>query len=232
MQPAQRQVLEDLRERIRRIERKPARSGGGVESGWASVDALVPGGFPRGAIAELTGAAGSGKTAVAIRVIARAMGERGLAAWIDSRSELYAPAVQLGGVDLERLLIVRPGGDAPLAPSGAMPPTAQATARQALWAAEAVLGSGAFAAVVVDVPLAAGARAFAEWGPGASVESMLRRLVAAVEKGGATCIWLSERGACVPPARVRLEVWRASCGGIEARAMSRGIAGKVAGHAA
>lgn len=232
MQPAQRQVLEDLRERIRRIERRPARNGGGIESGWASVDSLVPGGFPRGAITELTGAAGSGKTAIAVGVIARAMGQRGLAAWIDSRSELYAPAVQLGGVELERLLIVRPGGDAPLAPSGALTSGAvHANARQALWAAEAVLGSGAFAAVVVDVPLAAGARAFADRGAGASVESMLRRLVAAVEKGGATCIWLSEPGACAPPARVHLEVWRAS-GGVEARAVSRGIRGKVAGHAA
>lgn len=229
MQAGQRQILEDLRERIRRIERKPALSSGGFESGCAPVDALLPGGFPRGAIAELTGAAGSGKTAVAVGVIARAMGERALAAWIDARSELYAPAVQLGGVDLERLLIVRPSGDAPLAPSGASPArSVQPGARQALWAAEAVLGSGAFAAVVVDVPLALGGRAMTERGAGASVDAMLRRLVAAAEKGGAVCLWLSEPGSCAPPARVRLEVSR-SGGGVQARFV-RSVG--VAGHAA
>jgi protein ImuA len=233
MQPAQRQVLEDLRERIRRLERKPGRASGGVESGWPSVDALLPGGgFPRGAIAELTGCAGSGKTAIAVAVVARAMGECALAAWIDARSELYAPAVQLGGVDLDRLLIVRPGAEAPLSPSGATPMRGvQASARQSLWATEAVLGSGAFAAVVVDVPLAAGARATTEWGAGASAEAMLRRLVAAAEKGGATCIWLSEPGSCAPPARLRIEVSRGR-DGIRARPVPRGASGTVAGHAA
>jgi protein ImuA len=228
MQAGQRQILEDLRERIRRIERKPALSSGGFESGCASVDALLPGGFPRGAIAELTGVAGSGKTAVAVGVIARAMGERALAAWIDARSELYAPAVQLGGVDLERLLIVRPSGDAPLAASGASPArSVQPGVRQSLWAAEAVLGSGAFAAVVVDVPLAMGGRAVTDRG-GASVDAMLRRLVAAAEKGGAACLWLSEPGSCAPPARVRLEVSR-NGGGVQARFVrSAGVAGHAA----
>jgi protein ImuA len=231
MQPAQRQVLEDLRERIRRLERKPVRANGGVESGYASVDALLPGGFPRGAIAELTGTAGSGKTGIAVAVVARAMGERALAAWIDGRSELYAPAVQVGGVDLERLLIVRPGGTTALPPSGAaLTAIGQASVRQALWAAEAVLGSGAFAAVVIDVPVTAGARATTDWGAGASVEAMLRRLVAAAEKGGATCLWLSEPGSCSPPARVRVEVSRAA-GGVRAQPVLRRAPG-VAGHAA
>lgn len=230
MQPAQRQVLEDLRERIRRLERKPARAAGGVESGIGCVDALLPGGFPRGAMIELIGSPGSGKTAIAVGVVARAMGEGALAAWIDGRGELYAPAVHLGGVDLERLLIVRPGGDAPLPPSGAAPSRGvHVSARRALWAAEAVLGSGAFAAVVMDVPLAGGARAPSEWGAGASVEAMLRRLVPAAEKGGAVCIWLAEPGSCAPPARLRVEISR-SGGALRARPVSR--AGGAAGHAA
>ncbi|HET7755553.1 MAG TPA: hypothetical protein VFK85_16735 [Anaeromyxobacteraceae bacterium] len=232
MQPAQKQVLEDLRERIRRLERKPARSSGGVESGWGCIDAIAPGGFPRGAIAELTGAPGSGKTAVAIAVVARAMGERSLAAWIDGRSELYAPAVQIGGIDLERLLIVRPAGEAPLSPSGSvLNRTVQASVRQSLWAAEAVLGSGAFAAVVVDVPVASGARITSDWGSVASAEAVLRRLVGAAEKGGATCIWLSEPGSCAPPARLRIEVSRGR-DGVRARPLARGVSATVAGHAA
>lgn len=234
MQPAQREVLEELRERIRRLERRPARAGGGVESGWPSVDALLPGGFPKGALAELTGSAGSGKTALAISVVARAMGERGLAAWIDGRSELYAPAVQLGGVELERLLIVRPGAaGAPLARSGELPArSSQSAVRQSLWAAEAVLGSGAFAAVVVDVPIAAGARVASESGGGASVEAMLRRLVPAAERGGAVCIWLAEPGSCSPPARVRIEVSRDATGLVRVRLGSRGAQSRAVGHAA
>ena len=209
MQVAQRQVLEDLRERIRQLERKPARSSGGVETGVPEVDAVLPGGFPRGSLAELVGAPGSGKAAVAAAAAVRAMATRGLAAWIDARGEVYAPALQAHGIDLTRLLIVRPAGDVRLPPSGAQPGRGvHPGARQALWAAEAVLGSGAFAAVIIDIPISAGARADSGGAAGASVESMLRRLVTAAEKGGAVALWLSEPGSCATPARVRLEVHR------------------------
>ena len=96
------------------------------------------GGFPRGAISELAGGRASGKTAVALSLLA-SLGREELFAWVDARGELYPPAAAARGVDLARLLIVRPG--------------AAAGTTAALWAAEALLGSAAFAAVVVDVPL-------------------------------------------------------------------------------
>ena len=184
----QHMVLARLREEIRRIERRPGRREGLVPCGLEPVDRALPGGgFPRGAPSELTGGPASGKTAVALSLLSR-LGEDDLFAWIDGRAELYPPAAAARGVDLGRLLVVRPP-----APPGGAPPW-----RSGLWAAEAVLASGAFAAVIVDVPLP---RAV----PGA--DSVARRLQAAVERGGAVGLWLGlARGALRVPAAVRLEL--------------------------
>ncbi len=178
-----RRILSELQESIRRIERRPARRGGGVPCGLADVDAAVPEGFPRGAISELAGGPASGKTAVALSLLA-GLGPEELFAWVDSRGELYPPAAAARGVELGRLLIVRPAS------------TAGATA--ALWAAEALLGSSAFAAVVIDVPVP---RAERGW------DAMARRLQAASERGGAVGLWLaSPRAQARLPAALRLEL--------------------------
>jgi len=195
-------VLARLREEIRRIERRAARRSGCVPCGLAEVDGALPGGgFPRGAISELRGGPASGKTGVALAVFA-ALCEEGLAAFVDGRGELYPPAAAALGVDLARLLIVRPatagsdrGGARGTGPTRG-PDRDPAIA--ALWAAEALLASGAFAAVAVDVPLARTVR---------GADAMLRRLQAAAEKGGAVGLWLSHAGAALrPPAAVRVEL--------------------------
>ena len=192
-------LLARLRDEIKRLERRPARREGLLASGLASVDALLPGGFPCGALSELRGGPSSGKTAVALATIAR-LPRGALAAFVDGRGELYPPAAASFGVDLTRLLMVRPpGGEEGL--------------RLALWAAEALLGSGAFALVAVDVSRG---RAFR----GADVA--LRRLVTAAEQGGAVGLWLSSPGAALrPPAVVRLDL-RAEQGRITARRAERG----------
>lgn len=185
-------LLEELRERIRRIERRPPRHAVFEATGLAEVDGLLPGGgFPRGALSEIAGEPGSGKTALCLAAMARAMGEAGLAAFVDGRGELYPPAAAALGVDLARLLIVRP-------PPGAL--------REALWSAEALLSSGAFEVVAVDVSLPP-ARRPGEAGP----EAMVRRLVAAAEKGGTVGLWLAPPWSGAPaawrvPAAVRLAV--------------------------
>lgn len=183
-------VLARLRDEIRRIERRPARRQGFLPCGRDEIDGLLPGGgFPRGALAELAGGPASGKTAVALSLFA-ALGREELAAFVDGRGEMYPPAAAALGVDLARLLWVRPGARA-RAP-GSDP------ALGALWAAEALLGSGAFAAVAMDVPLPRGLR---------GAEAALRRLRAAAEKGGAVGLWLSggEAGLRVP-ASIRIEI--------------------------
>ncbi len=195
-EPEQRLVLARLREEIRRIERRPGRRDGLVACGIAAVDAALPGGgFPRGALAELAGGPASGKTAVALSLVTQ-LGDSDLFAWIDGRGELYPPAAAARGVDLGRLLVVRP--PMPARP-GAPPPGGEPPWRAALWAAEAVLASGAFAAVVMDVPLPATVPA---------ADAVARRLQAAAERGGAVGLWLagSARAGLRLPAAVRLDL--------------------------
>jgi protein ImuA len=103
---------------------------------------------------------------------------------------MYPPAAAALGVDLARLLWVRPGARSGI--PGADP------ALGALWAAEALLGSGAFAAVAVDIPLP---RRFS------GAEAALRRLRAAAEKGGTVGLWLSGGEAALRvPAAIRIEL--------------------------
>jgi protein ImuA len=226
----QRELLEELRQRIHRIERRPARREGFLPTGRPEVDALLPGGgFPRGALVDLAGGPASGKTGLALAALREAQAEGGLAAFVDGRGELYPPAAVVLGVDLARLLIVRPGPagrgpgarggrravgrcalgaraaqaeGSPAARAGGWPaarpegwpgaraegwPGARADVLPGLWAAEALLASGAFAAVAIDVPLHGIAPA--------RVEAALRRLRAAAEKGGAAGLWLGAAGA-------------------------------------
>ncbi len=121
---------------------------------------------------------------MALSTIARLPGGA-LAAFVDGRDELYPPAAVALGVDLGRLLIVRPpGGEEGL--------------RLALWACEALLGSGAFALVAIDVPRGR---------PFRGADVALRRLTTAAEQGGAVGLWLSSPGASLrPPALVRLDL--------------------------
>lgn len=211
-QPDERsRVLTELRESIRRIERRPARRGGGVPCGLAEIDAAVPGGFPRGALSELAGGPASGKTAVALSLLA-GLGPEDLFAWVDGSGELYPPAAAARGVELGRLLIVRPGPALRTSgPTGASPQTA-------LWAAEALLGSSAFAAVVIDVPMLKVERGW---------DAMARRLQSAAEKGGAVGLWLAAaRAQARLPAALRLEL-TAEGERVVARRMVGGI-GRVA----
>ncbi len=189
-QPKERHlVIARLRDEIRRMEHRPARRDGTAACGIDAVDAVLPGGFPRGALSELAGGPASGKTAVALALFAR-LGPEELAAYVDGRAELYPPAASSLGVDLGRLLVVRP----PRASSG----EGRRDALSALWAAEALLSSGAFSAVAIDVALP---RRLAGW------EAIARRLQSAAERGGAVGLWLApSRGGLRLPAAVRIEL--------------------------
>jgi protein ImuA len=210
-------VVAQLRDQIRRIERRPARREGSIPCGRPEVDSVLPGGgFPRGALSELSGGPASGKTAVALALFA-ALGPEDLFAWVDARGELYPPAAAALGVDLARLLVVRPG--AGMAPGRGQEAGARGGADRAalaaLWAAEALLGSGAFAAVAIDAPTARLAR---------GADQVARRLQAAAEKGGAVGLWLASPGVGVRvPAAVRLEL-SAGKGGVVARRTVGGVA--------
>jgi len=182
----QQEILEELRRQIRRMERRPARREGVLACGSSEVEALLPGGgFARGAISSLCGGPASGKTFVALSALREAQAGGGLAAFVDGRAELYPPAALALGVDLARLLIVRPE-------------PARGAVLPGLWAAEVLLGSGAFPAVVIDVSLRGVAAARAE--------PLLRRLRAAAEKGGAAALLLSGPGDAAIPAALRIDL--------------------------
>ena len=196
----QQEVLEELRRQIHRIERRPARREGFLASGRPEVDALLPeGGFPRGALSALFGGPASGKTGVALSALREAQASGALAAFVDGRGELYPPAALALGVDLARLLIVRPArGPSRGARDRDRDRGDRDAALPGLWAAEVLLASGAFAAVAIDVPL--------HDLPASRAEAMLRRLRAAAEKGGAAALLLAAPGGPAIPAALRLDL--------------------------
>jgi protein ImuA len=192
-------VVARLREEIRRLERRPARREGIVPCGIAGVDAVLPGGgFPCGRIVELAGGPASGKTTVALAVFA-SLGPDTLVAYVDGRGELHPPAAAAHGVALSRLLVVRP----PALPAGAG--KAPDAVRAGLWASEALLASGAFAAVAIDLTVGRSL---------GGADAVGRRLQAAAERGGAVGLWLGA-GPRIAGA-LRLELG-AEAGGIVAR---------------
>jgi recombination protein RecA len=128
-------TVERLREQIRKLQAAPRQFLAQLKTGLAAFDALMPsGGLPLGHAVELCGEPASGRTSLALRILAAATRERRLAAYVDAPAELYPPAAAALGVSLERLLIVRPK-----------------TAPDAVWSALQLARSGAFAAVVLDL---------------------------------------------------------------------------------
>ncbi|NNC15163.1 recombinase RecA [Corallococcus exiguus] len=179
-------VVEELRERIRQLQAAPRRALSVLRTGVDAVDALLPqGGLPLGHSVELCGEAASGRTSLALRAVAAAHRELRLCAWVDGPKELYPPAAAALGVDLERLLVVRP----------------QAFA-QRVWAAVQLARSGAFTAVVVDLTLGVGA-------PGRPERLALteaRKLADAAARGGTLVLLLTSPEAPADGlARLRLE---------------------------
>ncbi len=125
-------VIERLREQIRQVEAAPRQYLVTLATGVPTVDAL--GLFRLGGAVELSGEEAAGRTSWALMLVASACREKRLAAWVDGPAELYPPAAVPLGVELRRLLVVRPK-----APG------------QLVWSAVQLLRSGAFTCVVLDV---------------------------------------------------------------------------------
>ncbi|MFT4112386.1 recombinase RecA [Silvibacterium sp.] len=81
-------------------------------TGIASLDHLLGGGLPVGALCELTGPECSGRTSVALSFLARMTAAGKVCAWIDVSNALEPASAAAAGVDLERLLWVRCGAEA------------------------------------------------------------------------------------------------------------------------
>lgn len=80
-----------------------------LATGIAELDAVLPGGgLPRGALIEISGAPSSGKTSLALALLAAVQTSGGAVAAVDPRGAVHAPALAAAGVDLAHLLVVRP----------------------------------------------------------------------------------------------------------------------------
>jgi len=105
-----------------------------ISSGSISLDAaLGVGGFPRGRISEIFGPESSGKTTVALQVVAEAQKMGGMAAFIDVEHALDPNYARMLGVDVDNLLVSQPD-----------------YAEQALEITSALINSGSIDVLVVD----------------------------------------------------------------------------------
>jgi recombination protein RecA len=80
-----------------------------ISSGIESLDAVLKGGFPVGAVSEVTGPECSGRTSLAHSLVARVIESGKIAAWIDVSDTFDAVSGAAAGIDLRRLLWVRCG---------------------------------------------------------------------------------------------------------------------------
>jgi RecA/RadA recombinase len=127
--------LEALRKQIRTLQASPRTYLATLRTGIPAIDGLMPaGGFPLGKVVELSGEAAAGRITLALQAIAAATREKHLAAYVDGPGELYPPFAAGVGVDLDRLLMVRP--KAP---------------RRLVWTALQLARSGAFTCVALDL---------------------------------------------------------------------------------
>jgi recombination protein RecA len=105
-----------------------------IPTGALSFDAaLGVGGFPRGRVVEVFGPESSGKTTIALQVIAEAQKSGGMAAFVDAEHALDPGYAKKLGVDVDNLLVSQPD-----------------YGEQALEIAEALVRSGAIDVLVVD----------------------------------------------------------------------------------
>jgi recombination protein RecA len=155
-----------------------------ISTGAISIDyALGIGGVPRGRVIEVFGPESSGKTTLALQIIAQAQKAGGMAAFVDAEHALDAKYSRNLGVDIENLLVSQPDNG-----------------EQALEIVEVLIRSGGVDVVVVDsvaalVPKAEidGEMGDAQMGLQARLMSQaLRKLTGVVSKSKTTLIFINQ----------------------------------------
>ncbi len=156
----------------------------GIPTGALSLDLALGGkGMPRGRVCELYGPEGSGKTTLALHVVAGAQKLGGVAAFIDAEHAMDPTWARRLGVDLESLLISQPD-----------------TGEQALEICELLVRSNAVDVVVVDSVAALIPRAEIEGEMGDShvglqarlMSQAMRKLVGAISKSRCCVIFINQ----------------------------------------
>ena len=155
-----------------------------ISTGSLNLDiALGIGGVPRGRIIEVYGAESSGKTTIALHIIAEAQKKGGIAAFIDAEHALdpiYAKAL---GVNIDELLISQPD-----------------TGEQALEIADMLIRSGALDVIVIDSVAALVPKAEIEGEMGDQqmglqarlMSKALRKLTGSISKSNTSMIFINQ----------------------------------------
>ena len=155
-----------------------------IPTGSISLDAaLGVGGFPRGRVMEVFGPESSGKTTLALQVIAQAQAAGGTAAFIDAEHALDPTYARALGVDVDNLLVSQPD-----------------YGEQALEITNSLISSNVIDVVVVDSVAALVPKAELEGEMGDSfmglharlMSQAMRKLTAAVSKANACLIFINQ----------------------------------------
>lgn len=169
---------------IMKMSDKPVEKMEAISTGALSLDiALGIGGVPKGRIIEIYGAESSGKTTLALHIVAEAQKTGGTAAFIDAEHALDPGYAKRIGVDVENMFISQPD-----------------YGEQALEICETLVRSGAFDIIVVDSVAALtpkseieGEMGDAQMGVQARLMSQaLRKLTAISSKAGTTIVFLNQ----------------------------------------
>jgi recombination protein RecA len=155
-----------------------------ISTGSLGLDAaLGVGGVPRGRVVEIYGPEASGKTTLALHIIAEAQKNKGVAAFIDAEHALDPKYSRNLGVDIDNLLISQPD-----------------TGEQALEISETLVRSGAIDVVVIDSVAALVPRAEIEGEMGDShmglqarlMSQALRKLTGSISKSKTCVVFINQ----------------------------------------
>ena len=155
-----------------------------ISTGSLGLDlALGVGGVPRGRIIEVYGPESSGKTTLALHILAEAQKKGGEVAFIDVEHALDPTYAEALGVDINNLLVSQPD-----------------TGEQAMEICEALVRSGAIDAIVVDSVAAMVPRAEIEGEMGDShvglqarlMSQAMRKLTSVIGKTNTVCVFINQ----------------------------------------
>jgi len=155
-----------------------------ISTGSIGLDAALGiGGLPKGRVIEIYGPESSGKTTLALHVIAEAQKMGGIAAFIDAEHAFDRFYAQKLGVDIQNLLVSQPD-----------------FGEQALEITENLIRSGAIDVIVIDSVAALTPKSEIEGEMGDSkmglqarlMSQALRKLTATISKTGAVCIFINQ----------------------------------------
>jgi recombination protein RecA len=169
---------------IMRLGQTPALDIEAISTGSIGLDiALGIGGLPKGRVVEIYGPESSGKTTLALHVIAEEQGKGGVCAFVDAEHALDPVYARKLGVNIDELLISQPD-----------------TGEQALEIAETLVRSNAVDVIVIDSVAALVPRAELDGDMGDSLPGLqarlmsqaLRKLTAAISRSGAIVIFINQ----------------------------------------